>query len=265
MQAARQVTPDIHIIPSEFPAPGIGVLPVNAYVIKAREPMLVDAGLEMDAGAFMDELESIIDPQDIRWVYLTHPDRDHVGSLMEVLDRAPDARLVTTYLGYGTLGLSYQVPMERVYFLNPGEELDIGDRRITALRPPTFDSPATTGFWDAKTRSLFTADSFGAVLPETPEEAGDMDEAVLRGGQVLWTTVDSPWLHKVDRGMLAAELTKIRQMEPEVVYSAHLPPARSMTDWMIESLVAAPEANEFVGPNQAALEAMMAQMTGAPA
>lgn len=260
MQAARQVTPDVHIIPSAFPAPGLGVVPVNAYVIKAREPMLVDAGLEMDAGAFIDELESVIEPRDIRWIYLTHPDRDHVGSLIDVLDRAPKARLVTTYLGYGTLGLSYQVPMERVYFLNPGETLDLGDRRITALRPPTFDSPATTGFWDAKARSLFTADCFGAVLPDSPEEASDVDDAVLRGGQVLWTTVDSPWLHNVDRGMLAAELAKIRRMEPEIVFSAHLPPARSMTDWMIESLLAAAEAKEFVGPDQAELEVMTAEM-----
>ena len=265
MHTPRKVTRDIHVLPSEFPAPGIGVLAVNAYVIKARQPVLLDTGLHQDAGPFMDALESVIDPQDLRWICLTHPDPDHVGSLKQVLERAPHARLVTTYLGLGTLGLFLDVPMDRVYFLNPGESLDLGDRRLTALRPPTFDSPATTAFYDRNQRALFSADCFGAVLPQIPAEAGDMSEDVLRDGQVLWTTVDSPWLHQVDRHEFAASLDIIRQLAPEYVLSAHLPPARSMTDWMLESLAAAPDAAEFVGPNQSELERMLAQMSGAAA
>jgi flavorubredoxin len=81
MHAPRQVTSDVYVLPSEVPTPGIGVLPVNAYVIKAREPVLVDTGLHQDAGPFMSALESVIDPGDLRWIYLTHPDPDHVGSL----------------------------------------------------------------------------------------------------------------------------------------------------------------------------------------
>jgi flavorubredoxin len=260
MKAARQISDDIHILPSEFPAPGLGVLPVNAYVIKAREPVLVDAGLPADRDAFVNALESVIDPADLRWIYLTHPDPDHVGGLMPVLERAPKARLVTTYLGLGTLGLSFDIPVERAYFLNPGEEIDVGDRRLKALRPPTFDSPATTAFCDTKTGALFSADCFGAVLPESPEEARDVDETVLRTGQELWATVDSPWLHRVEKSALAAELEKIRRMAPDMVFSAHLPPARSMTNWMLDSLAAARDRDPFVGPNQLELEAMRARL-----
>lgn len=261
----RRITPDIHVLSSEFPAPGMGVLPVNAYVLKAREPVLVDAGLHQDAGGFLDALEAVIDTQDLRWIYLTHPDPDHVGALTKVLQRAPRSRLITTYLGSGTLSLSAQVPMERIYFLNPGEALDVGDRRLHVLRPPTFDSPATTAFYDSKSRALFSSDCFGAVLPEVVEEASDLSEDVLRNGQVLWTTVDSPWLHKIDRAAFAAELEGLRRMAPELILSAHLPPARSMAGWMLDSLAAAPDATAFVGPNQASLEVMLAQMNEAAA
>lgn len=260
MQPPRQVTPDIHVLPSEFPAPGLGLLAVNAYVIKAREPVLVDTGLHQDEGLFMEALESVIDPEDLRWIHVTHPDPDHVGSLTQVLRRAPQARLVTTYLGFGFMSLFIEIPMDRLYFLNPGEALDVGDRRLTALRPPTFDNPATTALYDSKDRALFSADCFGAVLHATSEEANDLDEDVLRSGQVLWTTVDSPWLHRTEPGALAAQLDEIRRLAPEIVLSAHLPPARSMTDWMLESLALARDAPEFVGPNQAGLEAMLAQM-----
>ncbi|RJQ48328.1 MAG: MBL fold metallo-hydrolase [Nitrospiraceae bacterium] len=50
------------------------------FVIKAREPVLVDRGMGIDSEEFMKALESIIDPKDLRWVWLTHDDADHTGS-----------------------------------------------------------------------------------------------------------------------------------------------------------------------------------------
>jgi hypothetical protein len=37
----------LEILPTEahFPIPGMGFLPVNAFVIKAREPVLIDTGM----------------------------------------------------------------------------------------------------------------------------------------------------------------------------------------------------------------------------
>jgi hypothetical protein len=75
--------------------------------------------------------------------------------------------------------------------------------------------------------------------------------------------LDSPWLHKVDEAALAKELNGIRDMDPSLVLSSHLPAAPgSMTQRLLASLEAAPTAQPFVGPDQAALEAMLAQMTG---
>src|SRR5512146_768905 len=96
MSNARNVAPDTDILPSYFPIPGFGTLPVNAYVLKAQQPVLIDTGLPMDTDAFVNELESTIDPSELRWLYLTHPDQDHVGSLVRLLDRVPQMRLITT-------------------------------------------------------------------------------------------------------------------------------------------------------------------------
>jgi glyoxylase-like metal-dependent hydrolase (beta-lactamase superfamily II) len=263
VEPTRQVTQDINILPSYFPVPGMGVLPVNAFVIKGREPVLVDTGLPMDREAFMRELEAVIDPADIRWLWLTHPDPDHIGSLQDILNRAPNMKMITTFVGLGFLSLTTQVPLDRVYFLNPGESLDIGDRTLTAVKPPTFDNPATTGFYDTRSRVLFSSDCFGGMLQAPAENAGDIPAEALHEGQVLWTTVDSAWLYKVDEAKFAAELNAIRQMEPEVVLSSHLPPAGRMTDTLLQALVDASKAPRFVGPDQAALEAMMAQMASA--
>jgi flavorubredoxin len=48
-------------------------------------------------------LSGTIDPADVRWIWLTHPDRDHTGGLYDLLEAAPQARVVTTFLGVGIL------------------------------------------------------------------------------------------------------------------------------------------------------------------
>jgi glyoxylase-like metal-dependent hydrolase (beta-lactamase superfamily II) len=261
MEPARRLSSEIHVLPSYFPFPGVGLVPVNAFVIKAREPILVDTGLPQDREAFLDTLRTVIDPGELRWLWLTHPDPDHTGSLQALMESVPHLKLVTTFLGYGMLSLLQPVPLERLYLLNPGDSLDLGDRRITALKPPTFDNPATTAFFDDKSRALLSADCFGALLEEPADAADDLPAEELRAGQTLWATLDAPWLHNVDRTKFAHELDRVRRMEPALVLSAHLPPARSSTEALLANLANVPDAEPFVGPNQAALQAMLADMT----
>jgi hypothetical protein len=209
----------------------------------------------------MDEVRSVIDPSDLSYLWLTHPDADHIGSLRAILDEAPQMKLVTTYLGYGILGLIMDIPLDRIYLVNPGEGLDVGDRVLRAYKPASFDNPSTTGFFDEKSRTLFSSDSFGALLQSTAEDASDISADDLRAGQITWATVDAPWLHRIDQGKFAASLNVVREMAPERILSSHLPPAKgSFTDFFIESLASAPDAPAFIGPNQAALETMIVAM-----
>jgi flavorubredoxin len=117
--------------------PGLGFLPVNAYVVQAEQPLLVDSGLPTSRPDFLQALWARIEPADLRWIYLTHPDRDHTGSLMEILHAAPAARLITTFLGLGILSLEYQIDLERVFLLNP--------RAVARPRRPTPDRLPSPG------------------------------------------------------------------------------------------------------------------------
>lgn len=254
--------PDIDVLTSNFPIPGYGLVPINAFVIKGSEPILVDTGAVVQNGEFMPALQSVIDPAELKWIWLTHTDFDHMGSLHQLLAENPRLRVITTYLGVGIMSLSNPLPMDRVFLVNPGETVTLGDRTLTAVRPPVFDNPSTTGFYDATSGALFSSDCFGALLSDVPRNATELSDRDLLDGQVFWATVDSPWLHKADRVALARELDGIRKMAPRMVLSSHLPPAPGhMIDRMLASLAAAPGAQPFVGPNQAALEEMLKGMT----
>jgi glyoxylase-like metal-dependent hydrolase (beta-lactamase superfamily II) len=261
--------PDVTALSDVAEIPGLGFLPVNAYVVHAAEPVLVDTGLPAGRADFLDALWSAVDPADLRWVYLTHPDRDHTGSLAEVLAAAPRARLVTTFLGFGIASMDFPMSPERAYFLNPGQSLDVGDRRLTAFRPPVYDSPATTGLVDESTGTCFSSDCFGAPLGSLADtEAGDIAELSadsLTAAQRLWVTVDSPWVTGVDGAHFDASLAPLHTMAPDVVLSTHLPPARHAMPRLLDMLATTPGSDPFVGPDQAMLAAMLAQHEPVPA
>ena len=263
MVIAYKAAPDIEVLTSNFPIPGFGFVPINAFVIKGSEPILVDTGSMVESAAFQSALRSVIDPADLRWIWLTHTDFDHTGSLQALLAENPRLRVITTFLGVGIMSLTTSpLPMDRVHFVNPGQKINLGGRTLAAFKPPVFDNPSTTGFYDEKSGVLFSSDCFGALLPAVPQSAADIPEKDLRDAQIAWATIDSPWLHKVDRGALARELDSIRRMAPKAILSSHLPAAPGeMIERLLASLSAAPEAQPFVGPDQAALEQMLKQMT----
>ena len=257
----HKVGSDTTVMADSLEIPGIGHLPINAYVIAAREPVVVDTGLSLPDRDFMATLGSVIDPAEVRWIWLTHPDRDHTGGIFDLLAAAPEARVVTTFIGAGIMTTERPLPMDRVYFVNPGQSLDVGDRVLHAFRPPLFDNPATVGFYEDRTRICFSSDCFGGPMPtqELAESghANDLKPDDLRSSQLLWATLDSPWVHMVDEGKYRAWIAPLREMSAEIMLSTHLPPAVRMTHRMLDTITMAPGADPFVGPDQAALEQML--------
>ncbi|HKJ88122.1 MAG TPA: MBL fold metallo-hydrolase [Gammaproteobacteria bacterium] len=262
LQEPRPVAPDTHILPAQLPVPGLGTLGVNAFLLHAREPVLVDTGLAALREDFLAALHRLIDPADLRWIWLTHTDWDHVGNLSAVLDEAPEARLVTTFLGMAKLGLA-GLPTDRVYLVNPGQRLPVGDRDLYAVVPPIYDAPETTGFQDTETRVLFSSDCFGALLGEPAEVAGAIPKEALEEGMIAWAGVDAPWLGLAEENRYGKALEAARGLAPSTVLSSHLPPAEGMIGTLLGALAKARSAPAFRGPDQVELERMMAGSAGA--
>ncbi len=259
MDKPYRAMPDIEVLPAHFPIPGMGFLAVNAFVIKADEPVLVDTGMGVEPEQFMKALEEIVDPQDLRWIWLTHDDADHTGNVRKVLEAAPKARLVANALAILRMSTAWPVPMHRTYWLNPGDSIHVGDRMLTAVRPPLFDNPTTIGIYDNKSEAFFSADCFGAVIASPVYHADDIGEDRLAQGMISWAGGDSPWVHMVEAGVLGQALDRIRRMAPKIILSSHLPPAQGKNEQFLEWVARVPASPPFVGPNQTALEQILAQ------
>jgi glyoxylase-like metal-dependent hydrolase (beta-lactamase superfamily II) len=251
----------ITVLPSYLPVPGMGVLPANSFLIDGPEPLLVDTGAGGAEDGFRRALRSLVDLDDLRWIWLTHTDPDHTGSLQWLLDNARNARLITTYLAVGKLGMLFPVPMDRLYWVNPGTTITVNNRRLLALRPPSFDAPETTAFIDHTSSTLFSADSVGALLQSPTADATDIAAGDLADGMVLWSTIDSPWITHTDRDHFDRTLGDFRDLGARRVLSSHLPPAHGLADQLLDNLAQVPGRNPWTGPDQAALEQILAAVT----
>ena len=258
----HKVRPDISVLKDSLEVPGIGHLPVNSFVLLAAQPVVIDTGLGLPDRNFLEAVGSVLDPADVRWIWLTHPDRDHTGGIFDLLDAAPEARVVTTFLSAGLMSCERPLPLDRLYLLNPGQTLDVGDRTLTGFRPPLFDNPATVGLFDDRSGVCFSSDCFGGPMSSAElaraDDVAAVDVEELRAAQLLWATVDSPWVRNVDIEKFLGTFQTLLDREPELVLSTHLPPAHGITDSMIDTLGSAAGESAFVGPDQAALEQMLA-------
>ena len=82
-----KAAPDIDVVTTNFPVPGLRAGPINAFVLHGAEPVLVDTGPVVQREEFMAALGSVIDPSELRWIWLTHTDFDHIGSLHQPAGR----------------------------------------------------------------------------------------------------------------------------------------------------------------------------------
>jgi hypothetical protein len=261
MDAPYQAAPDVHVLPTNLPIPGVGVLPVNAYVLLAQEPVLVDTGMAADSDQFVDALTSIVDPAALRWVWLTHDDADHTGSIQRVLELAPNARLVTHAFSALRMASWWPVPLDRVHAIRPGDRISAGDRTLRAVAPPLFDNPMSTGLLDEATGAFFTVDSFGALLPEATEDAAEVPADALAGGMRAWATMDSPWAHLTDRRLYGQVLDGVRSLQPTRLFSSHLPAASGASlESFLQVLSSVPDAEPAIPPDHEQFDHLVAAM-----
>jgi len=258
MAATYQVAPETFVIPNGLPVPGMGELPDNAMVIRGQQPMLLDTLAIVHRQTYLDQVFKIVEPKDVRWLFISHEDRDHTGSIMQVLDACPNAKLITTFLGLGKLGEEFAIPPQRCYFLNDGDTLDLGDRKVTAVRPPLFDSSATRGLWDPKTRVYFSADCFGVVMKDTPQFTDEAPRAAFEEAYLWMNRAHHIWFEHLSKRQLEEGIERIVKLEAKVVVTGHGPTERKDPAGFCRLLSKIAGMPPVSMPSQAELEKMLA-------
>jgi flavorubredoxin len=260
-----KVGPDTYLIPNLAAGePGTHV-PVSSMVILGEEPVIVDTGAPLHREHWLEMVYGLVDPEDIRWVFLSHEDGDHTGSLDQVLEAAPQAKLVMNFFSTERLSLERPVHLDRMIWREPGEHFDAGDRRLHLVLPPIFDGPATRGLYDEKTGVLWSVDSF-ASLTDGALHVQDVPTDLYDESFLFMNSLVSPWHQFLDPARYHAHVDAIEALQPRVIATAHGPilTGDAIPDAFdrVRSLAGQPI---LAPPGQATLDQMLAATVEVPA
>jgi flavorubredoxin len=221
-----QIAEETFVIPWALEAPPVGHFPMNSMIIRGAEPVLVDTGAPAVGAQWLEAAWSVVDPLDVKWVFLTHDDRDHAGNLLPVLAACPNATLLTTWFSLGRMAEEWETPINRCRFVNEGDTIDVGDRTLVAKRPPLYDNPTTRALFDPKTNVAWSVDTFATNLPAPMPDIGELTDDEFRDGQFFGGRLLSPWYTLLDVGKFRAVVDDFQHLGAEVVAGCHSPVLR---------------------------------------
>ena len=201
-------------------------LPLNSLVLVGSQPVLVDTGAALARHRWWQQVEAVVDPVDVRWIFLRHDDADHAGNLDEALRRCPEAKVLTSPATAQRLHGVLPLPPQRCRFVDDGEVLHLAERQIEVLWPPAYDSPATRGVFDHASGVYWAADCFGAPVPHLVNEAADIDSDIWTEGFVAYHRNLSPWARHVDPDRWRAAVGRVAALSPRIIASTHGPAIR---------------------------------------
>ncbi|HVL85048.1 MAG TPA: MBL fold metallo-hydrolase [Pseudonocardia sp.] len=260
------VAPETWLIPNLAPAEPGTYVTVNSLLIRGDEPIIVDTGAPIHRERWLEQVFSLVEPEDVRWIFLSHDDGDHTGGLHDVLERCPSATLVTNFFATERLGLERPLPLERLCWLEPGDTFDAGDRRFRLILPPIFDGPTTRGLFDERTGVLWAVDSFAALSTGAGFHRADVPQDLYDETFPLFNSLVSPWHQFLDPVRYSRHVDTVARLGATTIASAHGPvlTGDAITDAFdrVRALAGTPR---IMGPGQAVLDELVAAATAAAA
>lgn len=221
-----QVADETFLITWGLDAPPVSHFPMHSLLIRGKEPVLVDTGAPACREQWLATVASLVDLADVRWVFLSHDDRDHAGNLLPVLAACPNATLLTNWFSLGRMAEEWNTPLSRCRFVNDGDRVDVGDRVLVAVRPPIFDNPTTRGLFDASTGVYWSVDTFATNTPHRMLEADDLSDGEFRDGQLLGARLIAPWHRYLDQRKWQSCVDAVRRLGATTMAGCHAPVLR---------------------------------------
>ena len=234
---------------------------INSLVILGKEPIIVDTGTRSNRSQWLKDVFSLVEPKDVKWVFLSHDDPDHTGNLNQVMEMCPNATLVTNMFSVERMSTDRSLSLNRMRWINDGESFDAGDRTFGAVRPPLYDNPNTRGLFDSKTGVYWSSDAFGTAVESPVDSVAELDIEFFRAGSIELSSYIAPWHAITDQAKFSATVNRVASLPITQIVSGHGPVIRG--EFIEESfrlMHSMPTAEPVSLPGQAELEEMVAGM-----
>lgn len=185
----------------------------NAYLIKGSEKTaLLDSVDPPMAHELLSQLEGV---SQLDYVISHHAEQDHSGTIPLVLEKFPDAKLVSSPKAKGMLMDLLQVPEESFKTVEDGETLSLGDKTLKFIYTPWVHWPETMVTYLEEDKILFSCDFFGSHIATTDLYVTD-EGRVYEAAKRYFAEIMMPF-----RSVIQKDLEKLASYEIEMIAPSH--------------------------------------------
>jgi flavorubredoxin len=132
----------------------------NSYLIIDEKITLIDNVKHYLAEEQLKRISEIIDPGKIDFVIQNHIEMDHSGSLPEIMELNPNAKIFASPKGVEGLPKHYEQKWN-FQIVKSGDMLDLGKRKLHFVQTPMVHWPDNMVTYCPEEKILFSNDAFG--------------------------------------------------------------------------------------------------------
>jgi len=185
----------------------------NAYFIEGSEKtVLLDTVDPPMSNELLVQLEGV---SKIDYVVSQHAEQDHSGTIPQVLEKYPDAKLISTPKAKGMLIDLLQIPEESFITVEDGETLSLGDKTLKFIHAPWVHWPETMVTYLEEDKILFSCDFFGSHIATTDLFVTD-EGRVYEAAKRYFAEIMMPF-----RNVIKKNLEKLTSYDIEMIAPGH--------------------------------------------
>lgn len=183
----------------------------NAYLVAGSEKTaLLDTVDPPMADQLMEQLASV--PK-IDYIVSHHAEQDHSGAIPHVLDRFPQAKVVTTAKAKPILIDALGISEDAFLTVEDGETLSLGDKTLKFIHTPWVHWPETMVTYLEEDRILFSCDFYGSHIATTDLYVGDRGR-VYEAAKRYFAEIMMPFRHIIKRNIEKLGAYDIQMIAP---------------------------------------------------
>jgi flavorubredoxin len=189
----------------------------NAYLIKGSEKIaLVDTVDPAKTETLITNLAEA-GVERIDYLVSNHAEQDHSGSIPDVLELFPDAKVVTNEKCKNMLIDLLAVNEQKFIVIEDGQELSLGNKTLKFIFTPWVHWPETLSTYLLEDKILFSCDFFGSHLAAGELFVKDKPR-VYEAAKRYYAEIMMPF-----RGPIVKNLEKLNNLKIEIIAPSHGP------------------------------------------
>jgi flavorubredoxin len=186
----------------------------NVFLVSGSEKTALIDTVDPAQWAVLEEQLAAVPVID--YIVIQHTEQDHSGSLPMVLERYPQAKVVTNDRCLKMCVDHLHIDPARAQVVADGESLSLGDKTLTFVLTPWVHWPETMCTWLAEDRILFSCDFFGSHLATSDVYADE--HLIYHMAKRYYAEIMQPFAAQV-----AKDLEKVEQYPIATIAPSHGP------------------------------------------